>query len=805
MFKALWQAILRALGRDEQVEVRPIPRTPKIGVEQKSKPEQRQVIVEVSPKSTPHPPPPRKTYEGLGFEIDDSHRALAKAHLFFQEDGKTKGPTSDQERVVFSDLVAIPVIAGAGSGKSTTLVSRVLFLHKILDIPLGNMSVFTFTRKSRADFIEKLVEEAKRWNVQLSEKKAQQLVRTFHSKALQVARGLLRSDEKIFEFLGKDKTLLAEKPETEIDEGTAATDLPTAEIQANEIDGFVALDESAEQAEILKDVYSKCYNSDDLFKESIATLFEYTMISPSLKAEKKYQDKLQFLRKMSLNDQDLCAHLEQKWTAQGNWPIPGVRLTTPSGERHSLSVMGTEFFANGYIESLDIYVVLGRYDGISNAPIGESKIKPNFSVNDKRLVLLTGCKKKVRFVNSKKDAERLKTQLELNSQERGLSAPALDIRLPGELSPKPVFSVLYALGVFIENLGLEPDKQFERRSKAELSKAERAAMYATSRFFKQFYNELKARNLVTFNQIFMRLGKDSPDLEKIDVSSLIGAKHLMIDEFQDISPLIVKFVQGLHEELLKKSEGEQIPTLMCVGDDWQSIYGWRGSSPHFFLEFHEHFDGATSNFIKLRENFRSTQEIINCGESFIGLVIRKSKKNGIASNDKVKNLPFKVIAVEKFARSDVENTLLALLEKAGAEEKVYLLAAKHDDLVPFKAIRDHRLVKTTFHQSKGLEAEYVVLLGAPKFFGVNNLKTHIYELGAFPQAFDQAQRDEALRVAYVASTRAKKLCIWFAEATGGNVLEQVPADGKNRSLIDVTEVRSYIDRFFQHQVERKVG
>lgn len=61
MFKALWQAILRALGLDEQEEVRPIPRTPEIRVEQKSTPEQRQVMVEVSPEPAPPPPPPRKT------------------------------------------------------------------------------------------------------------------------------------------------------------------------------------------------------------------------------------------------------------------------------------------------------------------------------------------------------------------------------------------------------------------------------------------------------------------------------------------------------------------------------------------------------------------------------------------------------------------------------------------------------------------------------------------------------------------------------------------------------------------------
>ncbi|CDG82072.1 uvrD/REP helicase family protein [Janthinobacterium agaricidamnosum NBRC 102515 = DSM 9628] len=734
----------------------------------------------------------KQLYEGRGFQVAEHHVELARQLMFSKHDGVLKGPTSKQQEVIFSHSAAASVIAGAGSGKSTTLVNRVLFLKKYLEVPFENMSVFTFTRKSRKDFIEKLLEEAPRWNVALNEKKAAQIVRTFHSKALEMMRGLLRSDEGIFEFQGKAQPLAAKN--NDMAATPADTDLSAIEDRANDIEGFVALDESAEQAEILKESYVKCYQYDENFRQAVATLFEYTIATPRLESENaKYQEKLSFLHNMSQRDADLCTHLEEKWTAQGSWPITGVASVTERGTRYPLSVMGAQFFANGYIAALDIYVVLGRYDGISIDVVGKTKLKPAYNVSDKRLILLTACPEKIRFINSAQDAAKLQTQLELHSIGPGLAAPSIDIRLPGEVSARPVFSALYNFGVFAENLGLAPQALVSQLAGNALGKAESASIYAVSKFFGQFYRDLEARNLLTFNQIFSRLGQGSADLAKVGAGALVGMKHLMIDEFQDISPLIVKFIHGLHGELHRKSDGGQKPTLMCVGDDWQSIYGWRGSSPHFFLNFPAFFPGATAQPILLQENFRSSQNIIDSGESFIRLVSKKSLKHGIASNSAVKALPFKVLSVEKFQAKDIEHALKAILQSMEPHEKVYLLASKHDELKPYDKLSDKKLTKTTFHQSKGLEADFVILVGAPKYFGANNLKNHLYSLARFPQTFDLAQQDEALRVAYVAATRAKKLCIWFAEPGSGSVMGKVAADGKCRQSMEVQAVVPYIN------------
>jgi superfamily I DNA/RNA helicase len=69
----------------------------------------------------------------------------------------------------------------------------------------------------------------------------------------------------------------------------------------------------------------------------------------------------------------------------------------------------------------------------------------------------------------------------------------------------------------------------------------------------------------------------------------------MIDEFQDVSPQIVSWIRASLAEIRSRGpamhvgRGAQRSSLLCVGDDWQSIYGWRGSSPSYFMEFNKEF------------------------------------------------------------------------------------------------------------------------------------------------------------------------------------------------------------------------
>jgi hypothetical protein len=397
-------------------------------------------------------------YQGIGFPITNEQISSAKTDLFWNNSDQIKqGPTKEQEQVIFSSAAAASVLAGAGSGKSTTLVSRVLFLHKHLGVPFETMAVFTFTRKSRQDFIDKLLKEAKRWGVAIHRKGAERLVRTFHSKALQVSKEILRPEEKLFEFLGKKLSLV----QTTDSEDDQALNLSAQEEQANETEGLIQIgSESPEQQEILKEAYAAAYNEDENFKIAIGLLFNYTLTTTRLLPSNEYEKQLTYLSNMSKIDVDLCDYLESQWQIQSSWPIPGIATRQGDGSRFSLNVKGTSLFANGYIPQLKIYVILGEFDGINYKEVtfNRSKFKPKHAVYNKRIVLLSGCKSRIRYVRDKKDAEDLKQQLGLYNSVKGSVAPAIELRLPGEFGTKPAYLALFNFGVFVENLGLDPRK-----------------------------------------------------------------------------------------------------------------------------------------------------------------------------------------------------------------------------------------------------------------------------------------------------------------------------------------------------------
>lgn len=92
-------------------------------------------------------------------------------------------------------------------------------------------------------------------------------------------------------------------------------------------------------------------------------------------------------------------------------------------------------------------------------------------------------------------------------------------------------------------------------------------------------------------------------------------KYVMIDEYQDVNNL----QYALIKLLIPKSHN-----LAVVGDDWQSIYGWRGANYQIILNFHKDFPKA--KIFNLEQNYRSTQIILDSAHSIIEDCKLKSSK-----------------------------------------------------------------------------------------------------------------------------------------------------------------------------------
>lgn len=112
--------------------------------------------------------------------------------------------------------------------------------------------------------------------------------------------------------------------------------------------------------------------------------------------------------------------------------------------------------------------------------------------------------------------------------------------------------------------------------------------------------------------IFLKMLLDIPETRKAIADKY---KFVMVDEYQDTNTL-----QGDITYLLAKEHGN----IMVVGDDAQSIYGFRGSSHKNIMEFPKMFPGC--RIIKLEENYRSTQNILDTANAVLENMENKYSK-----------------------------------------------------------------------------------------------------------------------------------------------------------------------------------
>ena len=119
-------------------------------------------------------------------------------------------------------------------------------------------------------------------------------------------------------------------------------------------------------------------------------------------------------------------------------------------------------------------------------------------------------------------------------------------------------------------------------------------------------NQLETDQFIDFS-LMIRLVADA--LLSNDVTALEAVrdiKHLMVDEYQDVNPAQEQLIRELHENS---------DTLFVVGDDDQSIYGWRGADVSNILTFSDRYPNCSEHTIST--NYRSTPEIVDTADGFI--------------------------------------------------------------------------------------------------------------------------------------------------------------------------------------------
>ena len=362
--------------------------------------------------------------------------------------------------------------------------------------------------------------------------------------------------------------------------------------------------------------------------------------------------------------------------------------------------------------------------------------------------------------------------------KRQVKAPLDPYRLAGEFNAAPLYEAFYAQAAFAESIGIELSAL--QPQNVDAAAPVRGFLEALRLFWPYFERALQAQGLMTFNAAFAELtARLNAGGQSVAPELLAPFSHLLIDEFQDISPQIVQWLQAVQRTLA--GQGESV-SLMAIGDDWQSIYGWRGSSPELFIDFDRHFPGKgkakRSAVLTLANNYRSIEPIIRDAETLLGGVQHKQTKVSQA----IKTTQPGGHGVRLIQRFDSKTRLPELLKQIGEQcayaaernsrerNAVLLLSRRNEPLQAITAQLDKKLpVKAyTIHRAKGLQAEVAIILDDCQPPESHPLRNALYACsGFFSNSYDQAMQDESLRLAYVAITRGVSRVFWYCQKTQG--------------------------------------
>lgn len=253
-------------------------------------------------------------------------------------------------------------------------------------------------------------------------------------------------------------------------------------------------------------------------------------------------------------------------------------------------------------------------------------------------------------------------------------------------------------------------------------------------------------------------------IEKLTFDTKIKFDYIIIDEYQDISE--IKYM------LTYKTAQRNNAKVYAVGDDWQSIFAFSGSRIEYICEFEKFFPGV-KNF-KISKTYRNSQELINGTGEFImrnkyqiekQLISDKHISNPIeyrkfdSSYGFVAEIDCLKDVIKEIHQVHPEHNILVL----GRTNRMIDLLTKDQEFMDgigpkiiFKGNEDIQIDGMTIHKSKGLTYDEVILIGLNKKFPSINSDSYWYwDLYNDNPILEPILFAEERRLFYVALTRTK--------------------------------------------------
>lgn len=292
-------------------------------------------------------------------------------------------------------------------------------------------------------------------------------------------------------------------------------------------------------------------------------------------------------------------------------------------------------------------------------------------------------------------------------------------------------------------------------------------------------NFIRTRNLLFLEftrDIYMRYETYLIDNHQMDFDDMINSsasilkdnydytmyQYIIVDEFQDTS--ISRY------NLLKTIQDKTNAYLMVVGDDFQSIYRFSGCDLGLFIHFNDYFPHAKKLYIS--STHRNSQELIDIAGQFVMRNSQNQIKKDLLSSIHDNN-PISIYYYAKDILKAYQDALEYLL-KLGCKS-ILLLGRNNSDIKPFISDEVYSKINTntkypyriddnvsysTIHRAKGLEADGVIICNLENSsIGFPNKMVDDPILDYVVAEKDIIPYEEERRLFYVALTRTRTKCI----------------------------------------------
>jgi DNA helicase-4 len=280
-------------------------------------------------------------------------------------------------------------------------------------------------------------------------------------------------------------------------------------------------------------------------------------------------------------------------------------------------------------------------------------------------------------------------------------------------------------------------------------------------------------------------------------------RYIIVDEFQDICI-------GRYQLLKALKEANPFCRLFCVGDDWQSIYRFSGSDLALFKEFEKYFGCSTKS--KIETTYRFHNPVLKLSSDFIQKNPNQARK-ALKSTSLTKSTQYEIL----YSLSDEDDDTDALkglldslvgIEPNLESKEILLLGRYNNDIKRIKnkggafqiqggdtptmtyiARSGHRSARLqlrymTIHKSKGMEADIVVVINCNSGkYGFPSEMADDPILDLLLSESDIYENGEERRLFYVAITRAKERTYLIADrASKSKFIKELEVVGEDKDM-----------------------